>query len=241
MTVRAKILSSITFALLLFILASPLEARTVLLDGSRGVGSTGTFDDYSLMETFIIARVIDVTRSTTPLSEVDLSLIDQIVISADWMLDGAHPEADRQAVIDFVNAGGDLIVLADAPGPATEALNVLTGAFGVTVGAAPSSGGRIATTDHPTVQGISGLVFPQAASVVESAIETETVATDRSGLGVIVVRESLPGVVMVLGAPIWRNDQWDPSSENVLRKTVGWLADTPTPTRVVSWGSLKRR
>jgi hypothetical protein len=214
------------------------QERLILLDGSRGFSPGGDFDAYRTMEIFMEDRGYRVLRSVEPLTDVDLSGIDVLFLSADWMADGPYSEAERGRIAAFVAGGGSLMALGEAPGTAAAAINQVTEPLGIPCGQSAVAAGKITVSDHPTVQNIRGLTFPDAGALA-AAQGAEVLATDAGGTPVIVIHETGSSVVLVLGAPIWRTDLWTEGREQVLRQTLGWLAGELTPVERITWGGLK--
>ena len=225
------------FVACLILLAVPAAANGILLlDASRG-GPPSGFAAYSTMEAFMADRGFTVVRSSTPLSGADLDAVRVVYLDAAWMSEGPHPPADRAALAAFVDGGGSVLVHLDAAGTGVDALLPVLGDLGMATDGV-TAGGKVRVTDHPTVVDIAGLTVPAGVTLSPGA-EGESVGIDPADATVLAafLRGNARG--LVTGCPIWRNDLWDDGREDVLRRTLGWMAPV-TPVEPVTWSGLKR-
>jgi hypothetical protein len=223
-------------AALLLATAPAMANGILLLDAGRG-GPPEGFASYSVMEAFMTDRGFTVVRSAVPLAQAGLDTVRVVYLDADWMADGAHPPADRAALAAFVDAGGSVLVHLAATGPGVDALAPLLADLGMAVDGS-TAGGKIRVTDHPTVVDITGLTVPAGVTLAPGS-EGEPVGLDPTDGTVLAAFQRGNARGLVTGAPIWRNDLWDDGREDVLRRTLGWMAPV-TPVEASTWGGLKR-
>jgi hypothetical protein len=225
------------FAALLLATAAPAAANGILLlDAGRG-GPPGGFASYSVMEAFMTDRGFTVVRSAVPLAEAGLDTVRVVYLDADWMADGAHPPADRAALAAFVDAGGSVIVHLAPAGPGVDALAPVLADLGMAVDGS-TAGGKVRVTDHPSVVDLTGLTVPPGVAL-DPGGEGESVGLDPADATVLAAFQRGNARGLITGCPIWRNDLWNDGREDVLRRTLGWMAPV-TPVEPSTWGRLKR-
>jgi hypothetical protein len=115
--------------------------------------------------------------------------------SATWQY---FTQDEAQVIIDFVNHGGSLLILAETPGFSNR-IGELTDHFNIDVGQSLISDSPLELENHPLFSDVNQVSFLFSGGSLNVRDEQAQVIASQNDLPAIVVIQDLPGKVVVIG------------------------------------------
>ena len=210
-------------------LPSVAEARDqsrVLWDETHGVyasyGYQGNFSSYTAQ---LEAAGYVVGNITSGVASTNLDDLGVLVVSVTSAVNSGYTSAEAALIVDFVNAGGGLLVLCDNTTLGWRAnLDPITSAFGIGCHTSTISNSITTIVSHPVTAGVASLAFAVGGALAPGASAT-AVALDGS-LAAVVVREYGAGRVVVVGDVNALDNNNLPSASNAVlgANVMTWLS-----------------
>jgi serine/threonine protein kinase len=182
----------------------PEEPQLVLWDLSHGPrqSETGFSYDldgmYSQLNFFLEENNIILVPNLDSLEDADLDRYSTIVIAMPSAIRQNYTSTEAQIIGQFINRGGSLLILAEAPG-FTNRINEVAGYFNIDVGQRVISGSALRLEDHPIFRNVDEVSFIFDGGSLNVRNAQAQVVASQNDLDAVVVIEDLPGKVVAIG------------------------------------------
>jgi serine/threonine protein kinase len=180
------------------------ESSLVLWDLSHGPRESETGLSYDLDGMYnqlnLMLEALDfvLVPNLDPLESVDLDQFDLIVIAMPSATRQNFTANEAEIIGQFVDRGGSLLILAEAPG-FTNRIREVTDYFNIDVGQSLISESALQLENHPIFSRVEEVIFMFGGGSLNVKNDQARVVASQSGLDAIVVIEDLPGKVVVIG------------------------------------------
>jgi hypothetical protein len=167
---------------------------------------------YSDLAAVLANSGITLISSTDSLEEMDLSQFDGLVISATSISTGVYTETEIQAIDDYVEQGGGLLLIGERP----EYPNFIRGLaqnFGVELMQEPEIRVLSDFKEHPVTHGLSQIDCYKAGTIQIYDQKVQVVASYGPVAGIAVIDQGAGRVVIVGDANMFDN-RWIPNADN---------------------------
>jgi hypothetical protein len=182
----------------------PEEPQPVLWDLSHGPrqSETGFSYDldgmYSQLNIFLEENDIILVPNQDSLENVDLDQYSMIVIAMPSATKQNYTSTEAQIIGEFIDRGGSLLILAEAPG-FTNRINEVAGYFSIDVSQELISESALHLEDHPIFRNVAEVSFVFGGGSLNVRNDQAQVVASQNGLDAVVVIEDLSGKVVAIG------------------------------------------
>jgi hypothetical protein len=208
--------------------AIPDEPQLILWDLSHGPrqSDTGLSYDldgmYSQLKTLLGEYDIVLVPNQVPLENVDLDRYSTIVIAMPSAIEQNYSSAEAQIIAQFVNRGGSLLILAEAPG-FTNRINEVTDYFGIDIGQSLISESALHLEDHPIFDNVAEVSFLFGGGSLNVRNSQAQVIGSQNSMNAVAVIEDLPGTVVVIGDSNLFDNRGLPDNQQLALSLFRWL------------------
>jgi len=233
-------MKKLSLALLLLLATSASAQTTVLFEASNGYADgDGPATWVGLQSTFTNWGYDIQLNESTNVADLDLSDVTIIVLSVTWVADSGYDVFEIEALVDFVAAGGHLLVLGDHPGANNIYLNAVISSFGITCGNSIVDSPTLLESSHPVLAGHGQVAMTLGGSLQLSG-GAEMVGRDASGNVMMAgYVQSNAGKVLVYGDVMLNNTSFDATWEGVTASMLHWFDELPVAVEQHSLTSVK--
>jgi len=233
-------MKKLSLVLLLLLAASASAQNTVLFEASNGFAEgDGPATWVGLQSTFTNWGYDIQLNESSNVADLDLSGVAIIVMSVTWLADSGYDVFEIEALVDFVAAGGHLLVLGDHPAMNNLHLNTIISSFGITCGHSIVDSPTLLESSHPVLAGHGQVQMTYGGSLQLSG-GAEIVGRDASGNVMMAgFVQSNAGKVLVYGDVILNNTSYDETWEGVTASMLHWFDELPVAVEQHSLTSVK--
>jgi serine/threonine protein kinase len=208
--------------------ATAEEPQLVLWDLSHGPrqSETGFSYDldgmYSQLLFFLEENDIILVPNQDPLENVDLDQYSTIVIAMSSAFRQNFSSNEAEVLGQFVDRGGSLLILAEAPG-FTNRIREVTEYFNLDIGQELISESALRLEDHPIFRNVDQVSFIFGGGSLNIRNDQPRVVASQNGLDAVVVIEDLPGKVVVIGDSNLFDNRGLPNNLDFALSLFDWL------------------
>jgi hypothetical protein len=153
---------------------------------------------------------------------VDLDRYSTIVIAMPSAIEQNYSSAEAQIIAQFVNRGGSLLILAEAPG-FTNRINEVTDYFGIDIGQSLISESALHLEDHPIFDNVAEVSFLFGGGSLNVRNSQAQVIGSQNSMNAVAVIEDLPGTVVVIGDSNLFDNRGLPDNQQLALSLFRWL------------------
>jgi len=204
-------------------------------------------NSYSSLVTLLNSAGFSIYTTDVGLDNIDLAAYDIIVVNLGSSWSSVYTPAEVASIVDFVNAGGGLLVMGDNPNTPNTNINPVSQAFGCTTGVSTISPGGLYINNfspHSLYAAITEIYYLVAGEVT-SAGSSSLTAWGAGGEGVVCIAEMGAGRTVVLGdINLWENSEIATSQNQLFAENVfiwlskPWLSADPVKGTIPIGGSI---
>jgi len=233
-------MKKLSLVVLLLLAVSATAQNTVLFEASNGYAEgDGPSTWVGLQSTFTNWGYGIELNEASNVADLDLSDVAIIVLSVTWLADSGYDVFEIEALVDFVAAGGNLLVLGDHPGMNNLYLNSVIGSFGISCGNSTVDSPTLLESSHPVLAGHGQVPMTLGGSLQLSG-GAEIVGRDAaSNVMMAGYVQSNAGKVLVYGDVMLNNTNFDATWEGVTASMLHWFDELPVAVEPHSLTSVK--
>ena len=202
----------------------------ILWDITHGVYSYEPSGNFSLLTGLLNSAGYNVMTTDAGVDNVDLSTYDILVICEGSAKISSYTTSEIDAISQFVNQGGGLLILGDNASCSNENINPLAEEFGISLGLSTIEPYDLYFSNFTSLEIFEGIneIYYRAAGEISASAPAEIEAFTSNNEGVIASNVSHPGRVLALGdINVWDNEYITNVDNQAFAENVfNWLSQT---------------